>query len=103
MAILIKGMAMPKSCVVCPCIYDGYCQALPYNEDDDYFREVNYKEFGNKRRDDCPLIELPPHGRLIDADALTTVTEMVDGKWKTYIEEFEIDAAPTIIEAEGEE
>lgn len=23
-----------------------------------------------KKRDDCPLVELPPHGRLIDADAM---------------------------------
>lgn len=51
---------------------------------------------------DCPLVELPPHGRLIDADMLTTVTEMVNGEFKTYIEVFEIADAPTIIEAESE-
>ena len=25
---------------------------------------------GTKKRDDCPLVEVPNHGRLIDADAL---------------------------------
>lgn len=41
-----------------------------------------------------------PHGLLIDADALATVTEMVNGEWKTYIEVFEVADDPTIIEAE---
>ena len=35
--------------------------------------------------------------RLIDADALTSVTEMVNGEWKTYYEKFEIDNAPTVV------
>ena len=41
--------------------------------------------------------------RLIDADALTMVTEMVNGEWKSYYEVFEVDDAPTIIESEGED
>lgn len=51
--------------------------------------------------DEMPeIIELPPHGRLIDVDTLITVTEMVNGEFKTYIEVFEVADAPTIIEAE---
>ena len=34
--------------------------------------------------------------RLIDADALTMVTEFIDGKKHEYYEKFEIDDAPTI-------
>lgn len=46
MSILIRGMKMPKNC--------GECFV------------------GNRTicADNCPLIELPPHGRLIDADKL---------------------------------
>ena len=46
--------------------------------------------------DDCPLVEVPPHGRLIDADDMASIT--IDcyaiGNWKRI-------NAPTIIESEG--
>ena len=95
MGVYIKGMEMPKSCIDCPCYYPEYyecnivhnCNPISHNDPIPQY---------------CPLIEVPKHGRLIDADALTTVTEMVNGKWKTYLEVFEINDAPTIIESEGE-
>lgn len=91
MSILIKGMGMPKYCGECPILDEyGKCQVL---------RKIT----SNGKLSECPLIELPPHGRLIDADMLTTVTEMVNGEWKSYYEVFEVDDAPTIIEAEGED
>jgi len=46
---------------------------------------------GTKKRDDCPLVEVPNHGRLIDADALP-----IDIEWEDILD------APTVIEAEGE-
>ena len=102
MGIYIKGMTMPKACVyrenghlmTCP-LYDidGYCKALN--------TEARHKE--NEKLSCCPLVPIQPHGRLIDADALTTVTEMVNGEWKTYVEVFEVADAPTIIESEGED
>ena len=61
MSILIK-MEMPKKCEECPCYYYEYkeCNALGWIR-------VN----GNATPPtDCPLIELPPHGDLIDRDAL---------------------------------
>lgn len=95
MSVLIKGMEMPDNCRACPLETDyGTCGYYSL------FVEAGHDSEIWKRRDDCPLIELPPHGRLIDADALTTVTEMVNGEWKTYVEVFEIADAPTIIEAE---
>ena len=83
---------MPKNCGECPLLnYHSPC-----------WKNGGAVDWEN-RPNWCPLIEVPPHGRLIDADALTTVTEMVNGKWKTYLEVFEITDAPTIIEAEGED
>lgn len=95
MSILIKGMDMPKSCFYCQFQHKNTTECLITHE---------YYNWGlTTPPSDCPLIELPPHGRLIDADMLTTVTEMVNGKWKTYLEVFEITDAPTIIESEGED
>lgn len=71
MAILIKGMEMPKSC---PCElvgvgYDMYCSfvhGIPA-----MVREYDECCEKGTRPDWCPLIEVPePHGRLIDADKL---------------------------------
>ena len=56
MSILIKGMEMPKSCG--NCFFDTHC---------DNWRLRNW---GAPPPDDCPLVPVPPHGRLIDADAL---------------------------------
>ena len=102
MSILIKEMAIPKSCGECPLeqLYGRDCETAkcPITKNlDSAYRVSQARMFG------CPLVELPPHGRLIDADALTTVTEMVNGEFKTYIEEFEINDAPTIIESEKED
>lgn len=91
MSILIKGMKMPKGCDECTCNSGIYCNAMPinfcgYTEDED-------------RPEWCPLVEVPQHGRLIDADALTDKLGISDRDiyCKCVIEE----DAPTIIEAEG--
>ena len=59
MSILIKGMKMPKSCGECLDI--GWQYVFECNLDD--------VEEG-KKLITCPLVPVPPHGRLIDADAL---------------------------------
>ena len=63
MSVLIKGMEMPKSCLICVCdIPKGNC---------DLWRNQTPEEHRRERHPDCPLVEVPtPHGRLIDADAL---------------------------------
>lgn len=58
MSVLIKGMELPESCSCCAIRYEMFCP----------LRHRFIADEG--RRKDCPLIELPPHGRLIDADAL---------------------------------
>lgn len=55
MSILINGLDMPKNCDFCP-ILDweyGYCNLLKKN--------VKPTELP----EDCPLLPVPPHGRLI--------------------------------------
>ena len=98
MSILIKGMKMPKNCNDCNFQAGGWCFA---RSSEPYFSDWCVSDV-SERPPWCPLVELPPHGRLIDADVLTTVTEMVNGKWKTYIEVFEVEDAPTVIESEYE-
>lgn len=44
------------------------------------------------------VVEVKPHGRLIDADALTEVFSECHDDWVKH----QVEIAPTIIEAEGE-
>ena len=107
MSVYVRGMEMPVGWFYCPF-------RTPENPDE--FRcyadnTVNEFTFGlmERRRKDCPLIELLPHGRLIDADALI-------GQYKGNILTAKIDYAegvrdvlsdikntPTIIPADKEE
>ena len=66
MSILIKGMEMPKSCYECRFAFDGMCIA-----------NRGRKNVGITNS--CPLIEVPKHGRLIDADALEELFREVIG------------------------
>ena len=102
MSLIIKGMDMPEKCENCPCYdyIDYVCRA------DDCFAPFDV-ENPEERSEHCPLIEIPtPHGRLIDADALMECRlepnhyeELKDG----YIPDYDLDSAPTIIEAEVSE
>ena len=65
MNLLIKGLKMPTSCLKGGCPVDGFfCQLW----EDKYWSSVESPE--KMRHRDCPLIELPDHGDLIDRDAL---------------------------------
>jgi len=69
LSILIKGMEMPKSCFYCPFREkvnpdDYVCMAL--NKE---FEET-FSLIVGRRHENCPLVPVPLHGRLIDADAL---------------------------------
>ena len=100
MSILIKGIEMPKSCATCKFMQSTQSEyGYPYNV------HCSIKGFlirysGCKKRDkDCPLHELPPHGRLIDADAFAN---FISHNWDKHDRWFVdiIEARPTIIEAE---
>ena len=95
MSVLIKGMGMPESCEDCSAqIIDptGGASGCAVNH------SIILRKRGERRPTECPLVEVPKHGRLIDADALTGKAYM-DGKLMC-VEMDDIEEAPTIIEAE---
>jgi hypothetical protein len=73
MSILIRGMEMPTSCNKCPFLdyEEGFCFASGVKHESGWY-ESTLCPGGIKdgRHDDCPLVPVPAHGRLIDADAL---------------------------------
>lgn len=80
---------IPKSCSYC-----AYRCGLPIDERPDR----------DRRHPACPIRELPPHGRLIDADALQEYYEALDSDNGDYTESASETAetianAPTILEA----
>ena len=97
MSVLLN-ITMPKTCEVCPCNDDNWrCGATK-----EYF---DYDDMCERRRADCPLIEIPtPHGRLIDADATCNDLAAVDPRYETMIDWCirVIEAQRTVIEAEKE-
>ena len=110
MSILIKGMEMPKSCIACHLNFGekrpeyGLTIYCPYSDGVISWRD---KAFDNGRLASCGIVPVPPHGRLIDADALYEDCAL-DHNYEvaattTRINEYmqlKIDAAPTIIPAE---
>lgn len=106
MSILIRGREMPENCQECVCLNDEYfyCQAVG--------RKPQDENVISRRPDWCPIVYVPPHGRLIDADKLHKATYhrafetdgdtmWQSGCWVRYraIEQVQ-DSQPTIIEAE---
>ena len=86
MSILIKGMEMPRKCRECKFRVLDYC--LAKEQKTEVYEDEIIPSW-------CPLIEIPPHGRLIDADEVE--------KKASNGEIFYIHAMPTVIEAEGRE
>ena len=116
MSVLIKGMEMPTSCADCRLMADGWCYSVGL--------EQREKISTVKRPTWCPLVPVPQHGRLIDADALRqSIKESIDecNKWADEVEGGEmyarvsqslgtfvecslrVKAAPTIIPADPAE
>ena len=86
-------MEMPKSCYRCDFSDGLYC--LVCNKTMDKMTWIR------RRPEWCPLIPVPDHGRLIDADALPwEQQEMVDGEWMLKADL--IDTMKTIIQADKE-
>ena len=99
MSILIRDMEMPKNCWLCPL-------SVLYEKPREMLRCKLTKEEVLRYKIDskCPLIELPPHGRLIDADAIDWVEGRDEQDRPVYLLlKAQIDNIPTIIEAEGED
>lgn len=103
MSILIKDKALPKTCE--ECLFYGI------DAESGCFLEKCYviRRAGQDKPSWCPLVSVPPHGRLIDADALlsqykgniwTAKTDYAEGLRDVTND---IKQAPTIIEAEEEQ
>lgn len=112
MGIYIKGMEMPERCWDCDLCYDSfYCRPLRIQ-----FSDMEDFEPAERRLSDCPLVPVPKHGRLIDADALgkrikaegTNQAEQLATRFDPVVRAYGdcygmVLSAPTIIEAEDEE
>ena len=106
MGVYIKGMEMPTNCFDCPCVEAEFMEcaakehlSLPKDEYGAALGEVP---------DWCPLVPIPKHGRLIDADTLlsrykgnvwTAQTDYAEGLRDVAKD---IADAPTIIPASEE-
>ena len=69
MSILIKGMEMPKKCDECH-FYRYWDEMASSCRAFNKTRWIDDCEMKKERHPDCPLVPVPPHGRLIDADAI---------------------------------
>lgn len=100
MSVLIKGMEMYERCSdpdghwACPLFGSVYPHGV--------FCKANKREIEDpfSRQPWCPLVEVPPHGRLIDADALGFVLMDCENADQAL---WRLDEAPTIIPADPAE
>lgn len=86
MSILIKGFPLPNNCGACP-LRLAWCRERIYMV---------------TRPERCPLVPVPPHGDLIDKDALMQHEVLLfrDGGRLPIIYVSYVRNAPTIIPAE---
>lgn len=93
MGVYIRGLKAPKSCWGCYMHLDVL--KCPVQTEEEAMR------YCSCRHKDCPIVSVPPHGSLKDADKLVREIESVCGThWTTMV----IKRDPTIIPAEeGEE
>lgn len=71
--LIIHGMGMPSCCMFCPLSNGAGCGLTnpPVL--------MTSKEMLAHRPDWCPLVPVPPHGRLIDADAFDERVRIAGG------------------------
>jgi len=105
------NMEMPKSCTVCPFENFGDC----YGGEVKAIMDIDDYVSAGKSHPRCPLVPVPPHGRLIDADEFKLYLAKMLIKYAPAFKTDEyahfavqlteaiasdIDEAPTIIPAE---
>ena len=116
MSILIKDMKMPTNCAACRIGHRDTGWDNKDNEHEIVFCPIIQQgsliaDANVKRHQLCPLVPVPPHGRLIDADEFRSIKyELPDGQKAfnrgfhsgvQYVQRMIMDA-PTIIPAEEE-
>lgn len=98
MGVYIKNMEMPKSCMECKLTDSEYCTCVAVNFwEDEYY----VGKFTHNRAPWCPLVPVPPHGRLGDLDALMARLEKYHPPLDIAMRE--LADAPTIVPAEESE
>ena len=75
MSVLIKGMEMPTNCDAC--LFDDGVHCMAYSPSEDMVYDI-----ADGKPSWCPLITLPDHGRLIDADALEHIIGQFSLNWE---------------------
>lgn len=110
MSILIKGMEMPTNCAACKIGHRDTGWDNKDNEHEIVFCPIIQQgsliaDANVKRHQLCPLVPVPPHGRLGDLDALQKQIDFARnsgmlGKTAHYKLQKLIKEAPTIIPAE---
>lgn len=106
MSVLIKGGKMPEYCGECDgCRFDNLNVEYRCFATGEFLGELDINKEKGKR---CPLVEIPPHGRLIDKDKLEDVFWDILNEPKKYDKPLhcmmlELQTAPTVIESEEQE
>ena len=96
MSVIVKSMEMPQNCGECPFIFSSwgieyYCHLARASTSAEYVER--------EKMTNCPLVELPPHGRLGDLDKLNIHDiSPVDGFCVMGVTEEDIELADTVIE-----
>ena len=103
MGVYIKSMEMPTDCIFCPLFHGAWTMCTVLN------KTTHVKG----RPDDCPLVPVPPHGRLVDMGEIEEridsccddidCTKTMCNKCAVQIVMDKVFDAPTIIPAEESE
>lgn len=101
--IVIRGIEMPKSCGECPAIKSpaGFTGNTYY---DGCYLDESLEVMAEERHENCPLVELPPHGALKDEMYVLNEIDRQFGeneKTSDIAQDIQslIMSAPTILEA----
>ena len=114
MSILIRGLKMPTSCEECAFridesetnVHEWICLINQYPTF--YCKKSKSHAEGEEYLQYCPLVPVPPHGRLIDADAMIEANaeladcDFIHPRIGATLRDV-VEDAPTIVEAEGED
>lgn len=102
--LLIKNIEIPFCCDKCFYVKKCFAHEVKLRKLAESEYEQIFDVFGEMRLDDCPLVVLSPHGRLVDVDFIKSCMEEIK---KSYPNVYELivgilDRTPTVLEASTE-